>query len=484
LGDALAMAALHYVYARGLVGSADPEKSLEWARLAFDTGTAAGKHVLGRCYLQGLGVEKNALAAWKLIEEAAQQGFPISQLSLADREINARTSPDPVLLSDTEVAQNLSNAAANGSHQASYYLGMLKLPLPGEQGVYGEPTKFHFFVPEEKDAFAALKHLKEGAEAGSGNACHSLFNLLRQGLGGTPAQPEEAKAWLKKGAELGHPLCQGTLGAALLQTHDYLVELFGGLYKADVPEGLRWLELAAAQNDESSLMLLVDVYADGIAGVIRPNPNRARAALEQLVAMGVPNAIAEQAVWYADGRYYPKDDNKAISLISQAIGLNSPLGYYYLGLRVPMRRPFNAAPDDPSYNYHLFLRAQALGEFNSERRIEKLVKLIICLKLMKMEGEKDGIDYIAKYQQALNYINANYLLRMLERGFPESHAQLVGLIDRAEQRGIFSLENFESSEFECLFALPKIPRITKYETAKPRIENPWERFSLESSSRW
>ncbi len=69
----LAMAALHYCYEKGLGTEKSPSEAYRLARQAYDTGQPAGKHVLGRSLLNGIGVGKNEEAGGRLIQAHLRQ---------------------------------------------------------------------------------------------------------------------------------------------------------------------------------------------------------------------------------------------------------------------------------------------------------------------------------------------------------------------------------------------------------------------------
>src|SRR5262249_26013013 len=101
----------------------DSAAAFRWARLAFDTGLPAGKHVLGRCLANGIGVTLNERAGLKLIHDAAvcATPFPISLLQLHE-ELRDEGK-------DSEAIQAANAALRQGVDQAAVLLGYYRLGM-------------------------------------------------------------------------------------------------------------------------------------------------------------------------------------------------------------------------------------------------------------------------------------------------------------------------------------------------------------------
>ena len=125
LGDPLAMAGMSYCAGRGLGMERDEQLALKWAQRAFDTGHAAGKHMLALCYLGGIGVTQNEVAGDELMRQAAAEGFPLSICHLGLELVDRAVASGEALPADErqKMLHYLRSAADEGYVVATYGLG-------------------------------------------------------------------------------------------------------------------------------------------------------------------------------------------------------------------------------------------------------------------------------------------------------------------------------------------------------------------------
>ena len=105
----------------------------------------------------------------------------------------------------------------------------------------------------ERDAL-----LLKAGELGSLEGQRDLGALYATGHWTGPRDAVRAAEWYRRAAERGHADAQYNLG---------FMYLLGEGVPANPVEGLRWLRLAADQEEESSFRLLADLYRNGYHGV-------------------------------------------------------------------------------------------------------------------------------------------------------------------------------------------------------------------------
>jgi TPR repeat protein len=106
---------------------------------------------------------------------------------------------------------------------------------------------------EERDAL-----LLKAGDLGSLDAQRDLGALYATGEWTGPKDPGLAVQWYRRAAERGHCDAQYNLG---------FMYVLGEGVQSDHEEGLRWLRLAAAQEEGSAMRLIADLYRNGFHGV-------------------------------------------------------------------------------------------------------------------------------------------------------------------------------------------------------------------------
>lgn len=352
-GDVLAMAGLHYCYSKGLGVEKDGGQALHWAQLAYDSGRPAGKHVLGRCLLNGVGVEKNEEAAWRLIGEAADAGFAVSRLSLADRDLKAMERTGRFEADRVAHAHDLAEkAAAAGLAKAREQLALLYLFVGELPGV-------------RRDVKRAIELLEAATETGLPSAQAELAKVYTGQLSETPKDLDKARKLLTQAAEAGHATSQHVLAGEYLQDEEAGAAL--GLQRDD-DRARRFFELAAAQDFTPSLLALCRMYQPGTA--TRPDPKKAREYCERAAELNDPGAFVIQGTWHANGIVYEQDDLRAIELFRRAAVMSHPVGCRMLGWMYEQARgvPLGGHPQRemiPYFKYHALhwhVQAVKLGD--------------------------------------------------------------------------------------------------------------------------
>jgi TPR repeat protein/uncharacterized caspase-like protein len=313
LGDPLSMATLHYCYSRGLGVPKDDREAYRWAVKAFDTGRLEGKHVLGRCLLQGIGTDRNQVAAERLIRAAADGGFPLSVYTLAMLRIPPDRSLAPQDLGPMKPL--LEKAATAGVAPAKIRLAILStIPPPGV----------------EPDVKTTVRLLTEAADAGEASANFLLFDLYSHGVAGQPKDLELALTTLERGAAEGDAHCQLALACEYYRRSGYPSYGWQPVLSLgpDLPEAIKWAELAASSGFNPARVYLAEVYQ---GGEDRPaQPEKAKEYCELAAKGGYAPAIVRQGIWYLEGGLLGHDDRKAFACFQQAALMGDFRAYTHL----------------------------------------------------------------------------------------------------------------------------------------------------------
>ena len=145
-GDAEAQHMLGACYLTGLGIAKDSEEGVKWFKKAADKDFAEAQHELGICYMTGQGVEVDMKEGVKWFSRAAEQGYAEAQSSLAIcYSIGSGVKKD-----EEEGVKWFKKAADQGLAYAQYQLG---LSYALGQGV-------------EQDMKESVKWLKKAAELG------------------------------------------------------------------------------------------------------------------------------------------------------------------------------------------------------------------------------------------------------------------------------------------------------------------------------
>lgn len=184
--DPIAQLRLGLFYLHGSQGlSVDPQRAVDYFKLAADQGNASAHYYLGEMVYQGLGTAKNQKKAFMLFEVAANQGiipahYKLAQLYLTGKgvEKNARAAFEHYL------------AAATQGHTAS----QMQLAF-----LYGKGKG----VP--KDLKQSVQWYQAAALGGNPRAQYKLGLALAKGKGISKNLPL-AHAWLKLAAQKGSSL--------------------------------------------------------------------------------------------------------------------------------------------------------------------------------------------------------------------------------------------------------------------------------------
>ena len=187
LGDPLAMAGLSIALTKGLGTARNPDEARRWGfESAYSERHPAGLFALAEIYEEGIGVEKNGIAAERLRSESAEGGFPPAMADIARATLKNSGSTTSQKIG---AIATLEKAAAAGFVGAKADLGTVYSGT-----VAGLPA----------DPQRAFEMTRAAAEDGIPSA---MTNMFRMYMAGFPpvvqANAGTARDWLVKAAEHG-----------------------------------------------------------------------------------------------------------------------------------------------------------------------------------------------------------------------------------------------------------------------------------------
>lgn len=283
-GDALSCCALAYK-----LYEENPEASMMWAKRGIDGGDATAAFLLGRHFMEGVGVEQDATVALDYFRQAADMGSNAALLFAAGLLLEV----EPVNID--EILRNLVR---------------YEIPKESENacGMFAG-------IAEE-----FVKLLEQMAKKGNAKAIYTLgwcyynaFHFNRD--------YGKAAALYGKAAELGYPEAQYEYG---------LCHLEGKGTEQDLEQAEFWNRQAASQGWPMAEFEEGVYLSTGEAG--RTDPKEAFEWFKRGAEHNHPGANAIVGTYYRDGKEVEQDLTKAVEYFRRAAELGSPKGFYYLGL--------------------------------------------------------------------------------------------------------------------------------------------------------
>jgi TPR repeat protein len=331
----------------------DAEKAYRWAMRAYESGHGAGKHALGHCYAEGLGIPRNKAAAESLFRESAAK-FILSKYSLHGEKLGQLLSTPvgakvpletKVSLGADERKQLLADlqAAADGGVEAAR-CGLAYLSCYGIKGIIEAKPK------------EGLGLLEDEARKGSPVAHYYLACIWSDGIANVAKpDPQKLVAHARTAAEAGLASAQVLLTWAYLHAP--------GVAR-NYEEARQWAELADSQGSTAILPILCEIHFES-RGVPKDVKKAAEYA-ERGDAAGNRRAILYRGILYWNGEYYPQDRDKAITFFERAGQLGEADGWFWAGRYYTWKywgalahdRPAGSYGEDAAYSY---FKAHRLG---------------------------------------------------------------------------------------------------------------------------
>jgi len=214
IGNAYASLMLGNCYAEGRGVEKNPEQAVQWWRKAAEKDNPKAQYRLGKAYLEGVGVAKNPQQAVDWITRSARQGDKDAQFLLGKMYYEGYNVPY-----EKETARNwLSRAAEQAHSDAINLLAVLNGMVKTTTKVYqqsaevlvdkaekGDPqAEYELGLRYEsgawdvnKDNKKALFWLTRAANDGNRLAMKTLATIYRHGDLGLQADPAKAAEWEK-----------------------------------------------------------------------------------------------------------------------------------------------------------------------------------------------------------------------------------------------------------------------------------------------
>jgi TPR repeat protein len=161
-------------------------------------------------------------------------------------------------------------------------------------------------LPEENPA-DGIKWMKQSAERGYAPAMHDLADIYRTGDPWLPRNPDLAKRWYTRAADVDWYYSMHELGMMAFTASP-----------PDYPAAIEWFRKAAAHEVTDSMMMLAGMYRRGEAG-LPADDTQAVGLYKQAADAGDTEGMVELAMCYSDGiGGLVKDPAKASELLRAA----------------------------------------------------------------------------------------------------------------------------------------------------------------------
>lgn len=263
-----------------------------------------------------------------LIKAAAEGGNSDAQARLGWGYLNQGSSLKP----DVELGFKwLNRSAEAGNVNALNYLGMayrygtsevradppksypffLKAAEKGDkESQYNVGTALIYGIGTDVDVTRGVKYLNQSAEAGYASSQHLLGVLSFSGELGVKPDYEAGRMWLEKS------VAQDFAMSAIYLAQQYMT---GARFPADPNKARQLLERASQKGSTQADVALGMFYLQGYSG--GPNPTKGYAYIKAAADKKNPAALGILGTAYAEGDYYPKDTQKGVQLLREAVKL-------------------------------------------------------------------------------------------------------------------------------------------------------------------
>ena len=323
--------------ARALYAERKFERALKLFNVAAQAGIAEAEREVGRHYLTGEGVRRNAVEAARWFLRAAEKGDMAACRNLAGLYMFGMREDAAAL---TGVSLFTQAAVTESENQEPDFSTALRWALPAAEAGDTDAQLMAGFIysnpkwPQRDDA-KALPWFEKAAQAGAPQGHLGLgITLLRQAAGGAP---EEAIAHIRLAAEAELPAAHYYLALlydmgvnlpadpALAAEHygiaakanlsnaqaKYGFMLFNGIgIKANQVEGESWLRRAGLAGDPEAAALVAEIYTRG-DGKLPPNYAEAATWFRTAAELGHQHSARALGLLYLTGTGVPRNPDEA-----------------------------------------------------------------------------------------------------------------------------------------------------------------------------
>lgn len=287
--DPKAQVLLGDCYKEGCGYEKDAQKALRWYSLAAQAGDPLGLFREGCCYLYGAGTEKDERKAKSLIQRAASLGCSHAQERMGYLSANGSRVFDDA----AAAVPWYEKAAKQGDRQAQYYLGR-RLYLG-----HGVP----------RDLKAAFDLYLLAARQGESRAMGQLSACYRLGKG-TAQDEHMSYLWSRAAAAYGDDDGINELGMYCLK---------GTVCAPDDRLAAQCFRLSAAKGNASAQNNLGYCYRNGRG--VEKDGRAAVQWLRQAIANGSDIAHKTLGLCYLEGFGVEKDEQEGVRLLKRAVEL-------------------------------------------------------------------------------------------------------------------------------------------------------------------
>jgi len=386
----------------------DYKSAVKWFERAKEEGSIIVSHILGKCYFEGSGVNRDLKGAFVNFQDSLDNGFLESKVYLGQYYMKGLGG----VKKDPERALEIFNEVSSNFKEVYNYIGEYYL--------------------ESKDFLNAIENYEKADEAGVAVEIDEEFYELAMYFHSIQDYPK-AMYWLDLSSK------KNTYKGYFLLAQYYL---YGYHYEKDHEKGIGMLDQLSDKSYEPALKLLYNIYDKGLEG-IQKNKELAFKSLIRLGEVGdvdaikiignsfmqnhsdIPKDYVQAAKWYDKwyihpqktgsvdstylegiGKYYflIKDNESAVKWCKRAINEGGYTAYVYLG-----RIAYRDGNYKEAFNY--------FSEAAKAHIPEGLANLGICYyhgrgtpidnveayKYLSLAAEKD--DVLGMYGQAVLLIN-------------------------------------------------------------------------------
>ncbi|KAJ3337556.1 hypothetical protein HDU93_000847 [Gonapodya sp. JEL0774] len=335
-GDASGLYKLGRCYMNGEGVEKDEAQAVNCYRQAAEQGKAPAQVALGGCYANGHGVEKDELEAVTWYRKAAVQDDTSGQVFLGGCYMNGQGVEEDKV----EAVNWYKRAAENSNAEGQFRLGLSYYKGEGVRKDEEEAIKWFRKAAEQrnveaqlnlgqcyangqgvqKDDEQAVYWYRRAAEKGNaeGQLCLGLRYISGDGV---KKNHQDAVRWLSKAAKQGNSKGQFSLGSLLF---------YGDGVKKDEEEALKWYRKAADQGDAGAQYGLGYCYENGQG--VEKDLGEAVAWYRKAADQGYANAQTNLGVCYANGRGVEKDERTAVAWYRKAADQGYASAQYNLGV--------------------------------------------------------------------------------------------------------------------------------------------------------
>ena len=261
---------LGLLYSEGLGIEKDEMVAFALIQAAAIQGYAPAQYMLGLFYENGIGIEKDEEQAFLLYQKAAHLGYSDAQFHLGvcyKKGIGVEANLEKVI-HYVELAANQGNSHALFCLSVYYHMGMgvevdlkkafhyleLAADLGNIQALFSLSLYYQIGIGTEIDLKKAFHYAKLVADLGHSLARYNISTYYQRGIG-TKIDAEKAFHYAELAADVGHVEAQINLS---------LYYRTGGGVEVNLERALHYAQLAADQGDAKARYNLSYHYEKGI----------------------------------------------------------------------------------------------------------------------------------------------------------------------------------------------------------------------------